>query len=114
MEKTLDLDIENILKQYLDFPDIKKVDPSYYKNNPYKIKAAEENRNNAIDIKVKGIANIVISKIKYGITYSEKTEKYLSEDIYPLLAKVYSGKDIKIFSEIKPDPNTYLDTPPEI
>lgn len=105
----LESDLDKILKENLSFPDIKKVDPSYYKNNVYKIKAAEDSRQNAINIKVKGLTQIIISKIKYGITYSDKTEKYLSEIIYPLLIKVYSGKDIKVTTEIKPDPSFYLD-----
>jgi len=109
LDNDLEKDIEIILKENLTFPDIKKVDPSYYKNNVYKIKAAEESRQNAINIKVKGLVSIIVSKIKYGTSYSEKTEKYLSEIIYPLLIKVYSGKDLKVNSEIKPDPSLYID-----
>ena len=80
-------DIEKVLKEGLIFRDLKEIDPVYYKNNKWKIEAAEKMRQEKIDVKVRGLSLIVWNKIMYGVVYSDKMEQYLSDFIYPLLIK---------------------------
>ena len=83
----MEAELVEILKRSLIFRDIKEVDPSYYKNVEYKVNLAMKNREDKVDIKCRAIAKLVVNKIVYGSTYTEKTENYLSTVIFPLLNK---------------------------
>lgn len=96
--------IRSILKENLIFPDLKPIDPVFYKNNKWKIEAAEKNRDEKINVKIENITLMILNKMQYGVSYSEKTEKYLSETIYPMINSVIGNSVLIEPSKFEKEP----------